>query len=122
MSGLPPQNQQHYRDELARLNNMDPQQRARMLNRNEALERMTPPQRQQYRDAVQRLNELPTPRRRDIVRAILDLREMPPDQRQMTINSPALRAQFSDPERTMLSTILTVEPYNPHTPAPAPAP
>jgi hypothetical protein len=117
---LPRQLQQYELNELARLNNMDPQQRARMLNRNEALERMSPPQRQQYRDAVQRLNELPTPRRRDIVRAILDLREMPPDQRQQAINSPAFRAQFSDPERSMLSTILTVEPYTPHAPNPAP--
>ncbi len=99
---------------------MDPQQRARMLNRNEALERLTPPQRQQWRNAVEQLNTLPPPRRRVMVRAILDLREMPPDQRQLTLNSPAFRAQFSDPERTMLSTILTVEPYNPHPPAPAP--
>ena len=119
---LPRQLQQYELNELARLYNMDPQQRARMLDRNEALERMTPPQRQQYRDAVEQLNTLPTPRRRVIVRAILDLREMPPDQRQLIINSPAFRAQFSDPERSMLSTILTVEPYNPHPPAPAPAP
>lgn len=120
---LPRQLQQYELNELARLYNMDPQQRARMFcNRNEALERMTPPQRQQYRDAVEQLNTLPTPRRRVIVRAILDLREMPPDQRQLIINSPAFRAQFSDPERSMLSTILTVEPYNPHPPAPAPAP
>ena len=99
---------------------MDPQQRSRMLDRNEALERLSLPQRQQYRDSVQQLNAVPLPRRRVIVRAILDLREMPPDQRQQAINSPAFRAQFSDPERSMLSTILTVEPYTPHAPNPAP--
>jgi hypothetical protein len=81
---------------------------------------MTPPQRQQWRDAVQQLNALPMPRRRILARVILDLREMPPEQRQLTLNSPAFRAQFSDPERTMLSTILTVEPYSPHAPNPAP--
>ena len=117
---LPPQLQQHELDELARLYNMDPQQRARMLDRNEALERLTPPQRQQWRIAVEQLNTLPPDRRRVMTRVILDLREMPPDQRQLTLNSPAFRAQFSDGERTMLSTILTVEPYTPHPPAPAP--
>jgi hypothetical protein len=115
---LPRQLQQYELNELARLYNMDPQQRARMLDRNEVLERLSPPQRQQYRDAVEQLNTLPTPRRRVMVRAILDLREMPQEQRQLTINSPAFRSQFSDPERTMLSTILTVEPYTPHAPAP----
>jgi Protein of unknown function (DUF3106) len=119
---LPPQVQQHELNELARLYNMDPQQRARMLNRNEALERLTPPQRQQWRIAVEQLNTLPPDRRRVMTRVILDLREMPPDQRQLTLNSPAFRAQFSDSERTMLSTILTVEPYTPHPPTPAPAP
>ena len=117
---LPQQVQQHELNELARLYNMDPQQRSRMLDRNEALERMTPPQRQQWRDAVQQLNALPMPRRRILARVILDLREMPPERRQLTLNSPAFRAQFSDPERTMLSTILTVEPYSPHAPNPAP--
>jgi hypothetical protein len=117
---LPRQLQQYELNELARLYNMDPQQRARMLDRNETLERLTPPQRQQYRDSVEQLNTLPMPRRRVIVRAILDLREMPQDQRQLTINSPAFRSQFSDSERTMLSTILAVEPYTPHTPTPAP--
>jgi hypothetical protein len=119
---LSPQVQQYELNEMARLYNMDPQQRARMLERNEAVERLTPPQRQQWRTAVEQLNTLPPDRRRVIVRAILDLREMPPDQRQLTLNSPAFRAQFSDPERSMLSTILAVEPYNPHPPAPAPAP
>ena len=119
---LPPQVQQHELGELARLYNMDPEQRSRMLDRNEALERLTPAQRQQWRTAVQQLDALPLPRRRVMTRVILDLREMPPEQRQLTLNSPAFRAQFSDGERTMLSTILTVEPYTPHAPAPAPAP
>lgn len=114
---LPPQVQQRYRGELLQLYNMNPQQRQRMLDRNEALERMSPPQRQQWRQAVVQLNGLPIPRRRMMARAILDLREMPPGQREQVINSPAFRAQFSDEERTTLSTLLTAEPYPP-TPAP----
>ena len=117
---LPPQTQQHYRDQLARFNSMTPQQRARMLERNEALEHMTPPQRQQWNSAMQQLSTLPAPRRQVMVRAILDLREMPSEQRQSTLNSPAFRAQFSDRELSMLSTILTAEPYIPHPLTPAP--
>lgn len=105
-----------------RLYNMNPQQRSQTLQRNENLERLTPPQRQEWRNAVQQLNALPAARRRVMARVILDLREMPPDQRQLTLNSPNFRAQFSDNERTILSTLLTVEPYPPVAPAPATAP
>jgi len=117
---LPSQVQQHELNELGRLYNMDPQQRNRMLDRNEALERLTPPQRQQWRDAVQQLNALPVPRRRVMARVILDLREMSPEQRQLTVNSPNFRAQFSENERVMLSTLLAVEPYAPRAANPAP--
>ena len=117
---LPPQTQQHYRDQLARFNSMNSQQRARMLERNEALEHMTPPQRQQWNSAMQQLSTLSAPRRQVVVRAILDLREMPPNQRQSTLNSPAFRDQFSGSEFSMLSTILTAEPYIPHPLTPAP--
>jgi hypothetical protein len=99
---------------------MTPQQRARMLERNEALEHMTPPQRQQWNSAMQQLSTLPAPRRQVVVRAILDLREMPSEQRQSTLNSPAFRAQFSERECFMLSTVLTAEPYIPHSLTPAP--
>jgi len=117
---LPPQVQQHELNELQRLYSMDPQQRNRMLDRNEALERLTPPQRQMWREAVQQLNALPPARRLVMARVILDLREMPPEQRQQTIDSAAFRAQFSDNERSMLSTLLTVEPYAPHAYVPNP--
>jgi len=120
---LPRQVQQDELNEMARLYNMDPQQRSRMLGRNEAFERLTPPQRQQFLNAEQQWSALPLPRRRVLTRAILDLREMPPEQRQLTLNSPAFRAQFSDGERSMLSTLLTVEPYPPtRAPTPTPAP
>lgn len=111
---LPRETQQRQLDQLARLNAMTPEQRSRMLDRTEALERLSVPQRQQWNSAVQQLNGLPVPRRRLVARAILDLREMPPQQRQQVIDSPAMRAQFSDQERSMLSTLLTVEPYTPN--------
>jgi hypothetical protein len=118
----PQQTQQYELNQLARLYNMDPQQRSRMLDRNEGFERLTPPQRQQFLDAEHQWSALPPARRRVLSRVFLDLREMPPDQRQPTLNSPAFRAQFSNDERTMLSTLLTVEPYTPRTYVPAPAP
>jgi len=110
---LPQQVQERELQQLERLNNMNPQQRSRMLNRTEQLERMSPQQREQWRGAVQQLNTLPMQRRRIMARAILDLREMPPDQRQRVIDSPAMRSQFSDSERSTLSTLLTAEPYAP---------
>lgn len=110
---LPEQVRQREHDQLVRLNSMNPQQRTRMLERNEALERMAPPQRQQYRNVVQSFASLPLDRRHMIARAVLDLRVMPPDQRRQVLDSPTSRAQFSDEERYMLSTLLTAEPYSP---------
>jgi hypothetical protein len=110
---LPPQVQQRTRNELIRLYNMNPQQRTRVLDRNEALERLSPAQRQMWRGAVEQLNGYPIPRRRLIARAILDLRVMPPEQRQQVIDSPNFATQFSDGERATIRTLLTAEPYPP---------
>ena len=110
---LDPKTQQRYRDELVRLYNMRPQQRDRILERNEALERLTPVQRQQWNAAVQQFNALPPPRLRMMRTAILHLREMPPAQREEVIDSAPFRAQFSDNERGLLRTLLTAEPYPP---------
>lgn len=122
---LPPQVQQREINQLARLYNMNPQQRDRTLQRNEILEHMSAPQVQQYRGAVQSFATMPPDRRRLMARAILDLREMPPEERDQVINSPRFGSQFSDGERSTIRTLLTVEPYPPvHTnqpPAQAPA-
>ena len=108
---LPSETQQRYRDRLIQLNNMNPEQRDRILQRNEALERMTLPERQQYRSAVQQFAAAPPDRRRLMARAVLDLRAMPPDQRQGVINSDRFRAEFNDSERSTLTSLLSVEPY-----------
>lgn len=108
---LPAQTQQRYRDRLIQLNNMNPEQRDRMLQRNEVLERMSQPQRQQYRAAVQQFAAAPPDRRRLMARAVLDLRAMAPEQRQQVINSDRFRAEFSDGERSTLTNLLSVEPY-----------
>jgi len=124
---LPPQVQQNRLNMLARLYNMNPNQRNRILNRTEALERMAPAQRQEWRDAVQRLNTVPPGRKRLIAGAILTLREMPPEQREAILNSPSYSAQFSPEERRTLRTLLMAEPYPaaaaprpPYPPPPAP--
>jgi hypothetical protein len=110
---LPPQTQQRMRDRLTQLNNMQPEQRRRILERTEAMEHLTPPQRQQVRSAMQQLGELPVDRRRLVARAFRDLREMPPPQRQAILSEDRFRSQFSDQERSTLSSLLAVEPYLP---------
>lgn len=108
---LPSQTQQNYRDRLVQLNSMTPQQRDRILERNEILERMSTRDRQQYRSAVQTFATMPPDRRRLMARAVLDLRTMPPEQRQSVIESDRFRAQFNDSERSTLGTLLAGEPY-----------
>lgn len=108
---LPSQTQQNYRDRLIQLNSMTPQQRDRILERNEILERMSTHDRQQYRSAVQNFATMPPDRRRLMARAVLDLRTMPPEQRQAVIESERFRGQFTDSERSTLGTLLAGEPY-----------
>jgi len=108
---LPPQVQQHELNELGRLYTMNPQQRNRLLEGNEALERMTPVQRQQFDSAVGQYKSLPADRKRLVAKAFRDLREMPQGERQQVIDSTAFRGQFSDSERTTLKSLLGFEPY-----------
>jgi hypothetical protein len=108
---LPPQVQQHELSELGRLYAMNPQQRSRLLQGNEALERMSPTQRQQFDATVGQFKSLPPDRKRLVTSAFRDLREMPQGQRQQVIDSPAFRAQFSDSERSTVKNLLGFEPY-----------
>jgi hypothetical protein len=108
---LPPETQRNQLNTLARLYNMNPQQRSRFLDRTEALERLAPVQRQQYRDAVRHWSMLPPPRRHLMAGAVIELRELPPEQREAVLESPAYRAQFSPDERQTLRSVLMGEPY-----------
>jgi hypothetical protein len=108
---LPPQTQQRMHDKITQLNNMPPERRRRILERAEEFEHLTPAQRQQWRGAMQQYTVLPENRRRVIARAFRDLREMPQPQRDAILNSDRFRGQFSDQERGMLSSLLSVEPY-----------
>jgi hypothetical protein len=110
---LPPQTQQAMRDRLTQLNNMPPEQRRRMIEHTEVMEKLTPDQRQQFRTATEQYRSLPEDRRRLVARAFRDLREMPQAQRQAIMNQDRFRAQFSDQERSTLSSLLAVEPYLP---------
>jgi hypothetical protein len=110
---LTPQMQQQELQLLRKLNGMPAQQRDRMLDRNEMVERMTSQQRQLYRSAVQQLTAAPPPRQRFMLKAIFDLRMMPLGQREQVIESPAYAAQFSQSERSTIRTVLMGEPYNP---------
>jgi hypothetical protein len=112
---LPAQTQQKMRDELVRLNNMPAAARNQRIAENERLEQLSEAQRQQVRSTIgqltQQMGGLPPDRQRAVKRAFRDLRTLPPNQRQQYMNSPAYRAQFSDPERNMLGRLMTVEPY-----------
>jgi hypothetical protein len=101
------------REQLKQLNTMKPEERARMLEHNEAIEHLSGQQRQQVRGAMLQLGSLPEDRRRAVARTIRDLRAMPEGQRQQYMNSPAYRSQFSDQERNTMSNLMSVEPYIP---------
>ncbi len=115
---LPPETQQRLHDRLTQLNGMSPAQRQRAADRTEAMERLSPEQRGQVRGALSALGALPQPRRMAVARAFRALRDMPEAQRQAYLNSPQIRAQFSDQERATLNNLFIVAPYLPPPAAP----
>lgn len=114
---LPPAKQQRLLNRLRQLDAMPPLQRERTLQRMEAMERLSPDQRQEVRSAMQQVTMMPPERRMMVRKAFRDLSQMPPRERWAMLNSARFRAQFSNWERQMLSTLLSVQPY-----APAPPP
>jgi hypothetical protein len=110
---LPAPTQQRMRERLTQLNAMTPEQRARIVARTEAMEKLTPEQRTQVRASMQQVASLPPASRRAVERAFRTLRGMNPAQREAYLNSPDIRSQFTDQERSTLSSLMAAEPYIP---------
>ncbi len=108
-----PQMQQRMRDQLGRLNTMNPNERQRMLNRNEIMERLPAQQRSQYLVAARSFAGMAPERQRLITRSIIDLRGMSPEERQTTMESARFRGQFSEGEFMTLNNLMVVEAYAP---------
>ncbi len=108
---LPGEQQQQLIDRLHRLNMAPPAQRQRMLERNERFEALPPGRQQEIRAAGLALAQMP-PDRRDAVReAFRDLRNLPAEQRGNALNSARFQAEYSPQERSVLSSLLSIEPY-----------
>ncbi len=112
-SRLPQGQQQQLIDRLHRLNMEPPAQRQRMLERNERFEGLPPERQQQIRGASQALGQMPQDRRQAVHQAFRDLRNLPPEQRENALNSARFQAEYSPQERTVLSNLLSIEPYQP---------
>ena len=118
---LSPDVQFRMHQRLAQLDGMTPEQRQRTFARTEAMERLAPEQRKQVRDALTSLGNLPKDRRMYVAREFRAMRDMPPAERQAFLNSPVMRAQFSDQERQTLNGLFAVAPYLPPPAQPGPA-
>ncbi len=110
---LSPATQQRLFNRLQQLDAMPPAQRARTLERVEALERLSPEQRQQVRNVMQQVGQMPVTRQRMVRKAIRDLSQLPPEQRHAILNSQQFKDQFSGQERQMLGTLMLAQPYVP---------
>ena len=120
---LSPQEQQRLIMRLRQLDAMPPGRRERMLQSMEAMEKLSPSQRQEVRRAMQQVMQLPPDRRWMMHNAYRDLSHMPPRQRWQVLNSPQFQEQFSQWERELLSTLLSVQPYSSQAgPGPGPRP
>lgn len=107
---LNPAEQQRMHQRLQQLNAMPAQQQQRVIQRTEAMERLAPPQRQQIRGATSQLGSLAPDRRRAVASAFHAALQYPENQRQQWINSPQIRSQFNDQERSTLNNLLQVAP------------
>ncbi len=110
---LKPEEQQRLHNQLTRLDKMPPQQQRMVIQRNEAMERLSVPQRQQVRAAAQQLGSLPQDRIPVVARTFRMLRDMPEEQRRAYVNSPQYRSQFNDQERSVLGNLVNIAPLLP---------
>lgn len=110
---LPQRHQQRLLNRLQQLNAMPPRQRERTLQRMEALEKLTPQQRRQVHSVMQEVGGLPPQRQRMMRKAFHDLSQLPQEQREAILGSPQFKDQFSDRERQILGTLMSVQPYLP---------
>ncbi len=115
-ASLPAGQQQRLMERLQMLDHHTPEQRARILARMENMERLSPEQRAEVRGAAQALQQMPPDRQRVVRRAFRSLRDLPPDQRGSALRAPEYAGQFTPQERTVLSNLLAVEPYQPQSP------
>lgn len=110
---LNPADQQRVVRQLHQVNQMPEEQRQRRLARAEMLERLSPREQMQVTLSAHRLDALPADRRALMGSAFRDLRGVPLDQRQTVLNSSRYQGVFTPGERTILSDMLRVEPYQP---------
>jgi hypothetical protein len=87
---------------LEHFNNLPPEQRDRMLRRQEMIHSMPPEQRDRIHSLHNQLQSLPEDRREMLKNTARNLRFMPPEARQRALDSPAMRSRFTDQEREIL--------------------
>ena len=109
---LPLQMQVQMHHQLALLNAMTPEQRARRLAHTEAMERLNPAQRSQVRGALEQLGSLPMDQRRQVMRSFRELRMLPPEQRFGMMNSPQY-GWLNYAQRTVLTNLIVIAPMLP---------
>ena len=104
---------------LTQLNAMSPEQRQRLLARNEAMERLSPDQRSQVRGAMSQLGSLPPDQRQMVARSFREIRQLPPNQRFAAMNS-ARYGYLNPTQRATLNNLIRVEPMLPPPEPPMP--
>ncbi|MHB8302593.1 MAG: DUF3106 domain-containing protein [Acidobacteriaceae bacterium] len=110
---LSQEQQQRLMGRLQQLHDMSAPQRERTLQGMEALEKLSPEQRREVHNVMQEVGHLPEDRQRMIHKAFRDLSQLPPTQRRAELASPQFKGQFSDRERQILGTLMSVQPYLP---------
>ena len=55
---------------------------------------------------------MPPERRQALRQAFRDLQSVPPEQRQNALNSARFQAEYTPQESSVLSTLLSIEPYH----------
>jgi hypothetical protein len=111
---LPQDQQQRLLNRMQTFSQRPPEQQQRTMARNEAFQQLPPQRRQEVLQSSHALSQMSPDRKRIVGQAFQQLRNLPPQQRQQFLNSGSYTSQFSPQERTVLSNMLSIEPYQPH--------
>lgn len=111
---LPQDQQQRLLNRMQTFSQRPPEQQQRTMARNEAFQQLPPQRKQEVLQSSHALSQMSPDRKRIVGHAFQQLRNLPPQERQQFLNSGSYASQFSPQERTVLSNMLSIEPYQPH--------
>lgn len=105
---LPPERRALIEQRLAKYNELPPAAKERLREEYDQFQQLSPEKQEEVRKLFRQFSELPEERRKAVRRELYRLRGMPRHRVLGRMNSEAFRVEFSEAERQMLESLVTL--------------